>query len=50
MVCLRGAPISMPTIATVGFSEFYQLGRVLRCHLPVAGGRVVHLAVVFGFH
>ena len=49
MVSLRGAPISMPSVATVGFSEFFQLGRVLRCHLPVAGGRVVHLVVVFGF-
>ena len=49
MVCLRGAPV-LPTVATVGFlSEFFQLGRVLRCHLPVAGGRVVHLVVVFGF-
>ena len=43
-------PISLPSIATVGFSEFFQLGRVLRCHLPVSGGRVVHLVVVYGFH
>ena len=49
MVSLRSAPISMPFIATVGFSNFFQLGRVLRCHLPVAGGRVVHLVVVYGF-
>ena len=49
VVSLRGAPISLPTIATVGFSEFVQFGRVLRCHLPVAGGRVVHLVVVHGF-
>ena len=31
------------------FLKFVQLGRVLRCHLPVAGGRVVHLVVVYGF-
>ena len=49
MVSLRGAPISLPSIATVGFSEFFQLGRVLRCHLPVSGSRVVHLVVVYGF-
>ena len=49
VVSLRGAPISVPTIATVGFSECFQLGRVLRCHLPDAGGRVVHLVVVYGF-
>ena len=29
VVILRGAPISLPSIATVGFSEFFQLGRVL---------------------
>ena len=49
VVSLRGAPISMPSIAAVSFSEFFQLGRVLRCHLPVAGGRVVRLVVVYGF-
>ena len=40
----------MPTVAAVGFSEFLHLGRALRCYLPVAGGRVVHLVVVCGFH
>ena len=49
VVSLRGAPISLPTFATVGFSEFFQLGRFLRCHLPVSGGRVVHHVVVYGF-
>ena len=49
VVSLRGAPISLPTIAAVGFSQFFQLGRALRCHLPVACGRVVHLVVVYGF-
>ena len=49
VVSLRGAPISLPSIATVGFSDFFQLGRVLRCHLPVAGGHVIHLVVVYGF-
>ena len=49
VVSLRGAPISLHTIATVGFSQFFQLGRALRCHLLVAGGRVVHLVVVYGF-
>ena len=49
MVSLRGVPISLPSIATVGFSEFFQLGRVLRCHLLVSGGRVVHLVGVYGF-
>ena len=30
------------------FPEFFQLGRVLRCHLPISGGRVIHLVVVYG--
>ena len=38
VVSLRGAPIPLPSIATVGFSEFF-----------VSGGRVVHLVVVYGF-
>ena len=46
---MRGAPISLPSIVTVGFSEFFRLGRVLRCHLPVSEGRVIHLVVVYGF-
>ena len=49
VVSLGCAPISLPTVATVGFSDFFQVGRVLMCHLPVAGGRVVHLVVVYGF-
>ena len=43
------APISLPTFATVGFSEFFHLGRALRCLLPISGGRVIHLVVVYGF-
>ena len=49
VVSLRGASISLLTFATVGFSEFFHLGRALRCHLPVSGGRIVHLVVVYGF-
>ena len=49
VVSLRGAPTSLPTVATVGSSEFFHLGRALGCHLLVAGGRVVHLVVVCGF-
>ena len=45
VVSLRGAPISLPTFATVGLSEFFHLG----CHLPISGGRIVHLVVVYGF-
>ena len=38
-----------PTVATSEFASFYALGRVLRCHLRVAGGRSVHLVVCCGF-
>ena len=37
VVSLRGASISLPTFATVGFSEFFHLGGALRCHLPLSG-------------
>ena len=43
-------PLSLlPSFATVGFSEFFHLGRALRCHLPISGGRIIHLVVVYGF-
>ena len=49
-----GLERSSPLFAHYGyccffFSEFYALGRVVRCHLPVAKGRVVHLVVIYGF-
>ena len=49
VVSLLGASISLPAFATVGFSEFFHLGRALRCHLPLSGGRFVHLVFVCGF-
>ena len=33
VVSLWGAPISLPTVAIVGFSEFFHLVRALRCHM-----------------
>ena len=48
LVCVV-PPFSLPTFATVGFSELFHLGRALRCHLPISGGRIVHLVVLYGF-
>ena len=49
LVSLRGASLSMPKFAAGDFSVFYAQGRVLGCHLPIAGGRVVHLVLLYGF-
>ena len=38
-----------PTVATSELAASYALGRVLRCHLPVAGGRIIHLVFFYGF-
>ena len=35
VVSLRGAPLSMPTFATAGFRNLFNLGRVVRCLLPL---------------
>ena len=49
VVSLRGAPISMPSFATSAFRQFFELGRLVRCVLPLGGGRVMHLVVVYGY-
>ena len=49
MVSLKGAPISMPSFATSAFREFFELGRLVRCVLPLGNGRVMHLVVVYGY-
>ena len=40
---LRGAPLSLPASATAQFRRFFDCGRALRCMLPVASGRFLHL-------
>ena len=32
------------------FSFFFDCGRGVRCVLPLGGGRVMHLVVLFGYH
>ena len=34
VVCMRGAPLSLPTPATAQFRRFFDCGRALRCMLP----------------
>ena len=49
VVSLRGAPVSMPSFATAAFRWFFELGRLVRCVLPLGNGPVMHLIVVYGF-
>ena len=49
VVSLRGAPLSLPTSATAHFRRFFDCGRALRCLLPVASGRFLHLVVLYGY-
>ena len=49
VVSLKGAPVSMPSFATSAFREFFELGRLIRCVLPLANGRVMHLVVIYGY-
>ena len=46
VVSLGGAPLSLPSLVTPHFKEFFRLGRVLRTTLPSDHGGVVHLFVV----
>ena len=49
VVSLRGAPLALPSFATVQFKSFFDCGRAVRCLLPLADGRFMHLFVVYGF-
>ena len=49
IVRLKGAPVAMPTFATAAFRSFFNLGRLVRSVLPLGGGRLMHLVVVYGF-
>ena len=49
VVSLRGAPLALPSFATVQFKSFFDCGRAVRCMFPLAAGRLMHLFVVYGF-
>ena len=47
VISLRGAPVSLPTFATAQFKLFFECRRAVRCMLPVASGRFLHLVVLY---
>ena len=49
VISLRGAPLSLPSSVTAQFKRFFDCGRALRCMLPVASGRFLHLVVLYGY-
>ena len=46
---MKSAPVSLPTFATAQFRRFFDCGRVVRCLLPLGGGSVMHLVVLYGY-
>ena len=49
VVSFRGAPLSLPSIAAAQFQRLFDCGRAVRCVLPLGGGRVMHLVVLYGY-
>ena len=49
VVSLRGAPLALPTFVASQFKSFFDCGRALRCLLPLASGRFLHLFVLYGY-
>ena len=49
VVSLRGAPLALPTFATAQFKSFFDCRRAVRCLLPLASGRFLHLFVLYGY-
>ena len=45
----RGAPLSLPIVATPSFTEFFHLGRAMRVVLPLGNGGFAHVSVVYGY-
>ena len=49
VVCLRRAPVALPSFATSQFKVFFDCGRAVRCLLPLGAGRFMHLFVLYGY-
>ena len=49
VVSLRGAPLSLPSIATVQFHLFFDCGWLSGVCFLWGGGRVMHLVVLYGY-
>ena len=47
-VCVA-LPFAFPTFATAQFKSFFDCGRAVRCMLPLAAGRFIHLVFLYGF-
>ena len=43
------APLALPTFATAQLKSFFDCGRAVRCLLPLASGRFLHLFVLYGY-
>ena len=43
------APVAMPAFVTTAFRRFFDLGRPVRCVLPLGNGRLIHWVVACGF-
>ena len=48
VISFRSAPVSLPTFATAQFKRFFDCGRAVRCLVPVASSRFMHLVVLYG--
>ena len=49
VISLRSASVTLPIFATAQFERFFDCGRAVRCMLPVASGRFLHLEVLYGY-
>ena len=49
VISMRGAPVALPSFATAQFKWFFDYGRAVRCMLPLGGGRLMHLVVLYGY-
>ena len=49
VVGMRGAPPALPSFATAQYKSFFDCGRAVRCLLPLAAGRFMHLFVLYDY-
>ena len=42
-------PLPLPSFVTAQFKSFFDCGRAVRCLLPLASGRFLHLCVLYGY-
>ena len=47
IVSLSGSPVAVPSSATTAFQRYFDLGRFVRCVLPLGNGRLMHLVVAY---